>query len=416
MDGKRNSLKTFACTRCSASVASKRLPRGWKDCGGPTCEACLIANFNMRAISLPVAHLTTAKGEPVGEGFLRHFLPAWRLATDLANWAQQELLRRDVRRMPGMTTLPKYIPFPDGGLYTHWNATASPESRAAWAGATGTAATILKAVEDRWKDRDRLAVLWRGESSACTFRFPYPWVVRRQDWRASLLDSAHGPIPMLSFPLPGCGRVNLELDRRAELREPLRDFTRVVSGEAHGTDVKVVGVSRGGRLIGVKAIIAARFTRAIAVGEPERVATIRTGPEALLTVELPNRPPFVLYAMHLKGVVSSYEKWLERYRTDLKYEKRWPAQKRRRMIAKCKPAIDRQKGRIDSELKQACAAVVGFVARQRCAVIVYDDGNRDFLPSWPWYTMRERLSCLCGEVGIGFQLRAVDDVGSCEVA
>lgn len=428
--------KSFACIRCPTVKESNRLPRGWKDYEGPVCEACLKSGFSLRAVTLPVARIVGRidaerdDPEPV-EGFLRHFLPAWEQARTLANWAMQELVRRDVRRTPGMTTLPKYDPakmfgtFPRttprkgsdptreqvGTLYSTWNAITPVEWRQIWDGVAGSAGAILKDVEDDWKMHTsfgRFAVLWQGKARPMVFA-QYPWPVRQNDWRARWGKAPGGDVPLLSVPVPGGNRLLLELDRSPELRGQLNDFDALVTGAAHGADVKLTPLSRGGRVVGVKAVIAGRFPRTVAVGEPDRFATIRTGPDALMTIEVPKRPPFILYAAHLKGVLACYEKWLERYRTDLKYEKRWPAQKRRRMVEKCQPRIDRHKGRIDSELKQACAAVIGFVARQKCSAVVYDDTNHDFLASWPWYAMRERLSCLCGELGIGFRVRPSEE-------
>lgn len=110
--------------------------------------------------------------------------PAWRLATDLANWCQRELVTADVRRSPGDA---KLAPFdrkclPGGrDLYGHVNA-ACP-FRAAFDGAAGSLSAVTKAVEDAWKGHPRFgrfAVLWEGKASACVFRFPYPWPVRAQ--------------------------------------------------------------------------------------------------------------------------------------------------------------------------------------------------------------------------------------------
>jgi len=437
--------RAFACARCAAEVVSNRLPRGWKDYGGPICGACLAADYCVRAISLPVARVVgrlDARGDDVEftEGFLRHFHPAWRAATDLANWAIRELARRDVRRTPEMETLPKYDPAamfgtfkrrlkrkgadpkaPQvGTLYSLWNdQSVMPLAwRQLWDGATGSALTVLTAVEDAWKGHKsfgRLAVLWQGKARPMVFGYPYPFPIRAGDWWAGWHDDPGGRIPRVAVPLLG-GRYLLELDRSPELKWQLRDFDALVTGAARGADLKLVPVSRGGRVVGVKAIIAGRFPRTPAPQQTERVATVTTGAENLITVEVPDRDPFVISGDQVRGAVYGHTRWLARYRNDMKHEKRWPARKRRRMVAGGAAAhIERQHGRIDSELKQIAAAVVGFARRQRCGVLVYRDAERSFVPSLPWHALRERLRCLCNEEGLAFQHDASEaDAGESE--
>jgi hypothetical protein len=419
---------THACARCGKAQDSRRLPRGWKVIAGEVvCDACLKDGWCVRSVTLPVARVLgrqdagpTSRPEPV-EGFLRHFLPAWRMATDLANWAMQEIVRRDVRRTPDMETLPAYSArsmwgtFPRrlkrvgapveqvGTLYDYWNRNAPSEFRRAWDGAAGSASAVLKQVEDTWKHHSRFgrwAVLWKGEARPMVHRFPCAFPVRKQDWRGWWQDRPGGRAAAVSVTLPG-GRYLLELDRSPELRGQLADFARLLSGEATPGDLKLVPVERGGRLVGAKVTLTGRFPRA-ARGEGP-AAVIRTAPDALLVVEVEGRPPWVLYCDHLKRVVGQYETWLERSRVDLKHEKRWPAAKRRRWVRRREPAVARHRGRIDSENKQAARAAANYVLRQGCSAAVYNDSERSYLPSWPWAALRERIRCILAEGGVSFQ-------------
>ncbi len=87
-----DSQKEYRCSRCPATMSSKRLPHGWKAQPELVCKACVKSGWCTRAITLPVARVVgrlDAKGEedePV-EGFMRHCHPAGRAAADLANWA-----------------------------------------------------------------------------------------------------------------------------------------------------------------------------------------------------------------------------------------------------------------------------------------------------------------------------------------
>lgn len=397
-------MPTHACTRCDRTTEAARLPRGWKDLGGPCCGDCVRAGWSVRGVTLPVARILgrqdggpTSEPEPV-EGFLRHFLPAWRMTTDLSNWAMQEIVRRDVRRTPDMETLPRYA---SCNLYRAWNETCPPALRSAWDGAAGSASAVLKAVEDRWKARLRYEVLWRGSASPMTHRSPAAYPVRRQEWRiVPWVDGSRGAVHAVSLTLPG-SRYLLELDRSPELRRPLRDFAALASGGATPADLRLVPVSRGGRVVGAKLTLCGRFPRP--AGREGPTAVVRTDPRALLVVEVPDRDPWVLHCDHLPRVVRQYGVWLERSRVDLKHEKRWPAAKRRRWVRRRQPAIDRHRGRIDSELKQAVRAAVSYAVRLGCAAVVYDDSERSYLESWPWFVMRERARCICAEGGVAFQ-------------
>lgn len=430
-------MPTYKCSRCPAQVEAKtqRLPRGWKDYGGPVCGACLVAGYSIRAITLPVAGIVgridreTDEPEPVEQGtFLRHFMDSWHQATDLANWAMRELAQRDVRRAPGMTTLPKYdakamfgenprriarknaAPTQVETLYSTWNTIMPLPWRQLWDGAAGTAGTILKQVEDTWKNHPsfgRFAVLWRGHARPMVYRFPAPWPVRNADWRVRWELLAGQRRPLLSVPVAGGYRLVLELDRSPELRRQLADFDSLVTGSAIGGDVKLCPIERGGRIVGVKAVIAGRFPRASLPENGDLVAVCRTGAESLLTVAIDGRDDWVLSGDQVRGAVYAHDRWLARYRNDMKHEKRWPKRRLKRMVAGgAKAHIDRHHGRVTSEIQQMSAAVVGYAARQRCKVLCYRDHERGFLPSFPWFALRECLSCLCASEGIRFDHEA----------
>lgn len=408
-------LHKHTCKKCERDLETRtsRLPKGWKNINGdPVCNRCVKDTWVPRGITIRVAAIrgrvvgrgTAQTLEPV-EGFLRYFHDAWRLATDLANWTQQEIIRRDVRRLPAMTTLPAYE---SPNLYRVWNEVAPPEIRTAWDRATGTAATIVKAVEDVWRGRNRLQVVWHGRSRAAVFNYPYPWPVREQDYKIGWLQTPGGRVPTLSVTMAGA-RYLLELDRSPDYRRQLADFDRLVRGEAIRGDVRLVPLERGGRVVGVKAVIFGRFLRTPVEAVETREAQVTTQPSALLTVTTPDRDPWTLNAQHLRGLVSCHRKWLERRSADLKHEWRWPAATRRRFVRNGQAAISRNKGRVKCEVQKACAAVVGLAVRQRCGVLVYDDRCRDFLESWPWYTMRQRMQTVCASYGIRFHHVGPDD-------
>lgn len=523
----------YVCIQCGTKYEHKdktkevtRRPRSWKDHGqGPICDGCVKNGWTVRTLTLPVDYilyrnvrgpsgkpLTGPDGEVVNEevrGFTRHFLPAWRQATDLTNWCRLALSQRDVRRLPDMHRLPEYKSI---GLFNHWNTMTRGDDAAAtaranragllppqpmrdlWIWCTGSAAAIMDQTERIWKthkEQGRYAVIWKGSARPSRVTFPQPWIVRHEECDVALghmrwietkgEDGQTMRAPLVSINLPGPGpdgaivpaRYHLVLKVNGKLKRMLKDFDRIIKGEAIGLDVKLNAVMRGGKIQGAKVSIAGRFPRS-ALGNPaERVARVRTCENALFAVTTPDRDDWVLYATHLKGPLTAYsrwtkrlaeiqdapdspprsetpapdamsyadvqrelarlasdvrrlrrgqaspdrarnpltdlvreirryEAWMTRYREDLKYEKRWPGQKRRRFVDEAQARIDRHNRRMRSECQEMAAALVGFVDRQRCGKLEYDDQVRTMFPTWRWSDMRDRVKVLCDQRGIEF--------------
>ena len=257
-----------SCSRCNAEIDSDK-PRGWKCCGDELlCAECLRKAYVFRSVNLTVARIDDLAE---GQSFFAPFTQAWRLSTDLANWAQLELARRDVVRTPAMTKLPKMPPF---NLYKHFGSNY-PE-RSAWNGFTGAASAIFQLVYRAWVGRWRYAVVWRGDSRAARYRWPYPFIVRRQDYRLAWRDDPGGRLPILSLNLPG-GRATLVLAQGQDYARPLRDFDALATGIGERADVKIVGQFSGGKLRGVGVRIGGLFPRKLVAGvDKELIATVTT--------------------------------------------------------------------------------------------------------------------------------------------
>lgn len=399
-------MPVYICTECPSEKESKRLPKGWKDIpgSGPTCGDCVSGGWVSRCVRLQVATVLEVGGEPGdyrGVTFWRPFDAAWRLSTDLANWGQRELLRHDIRRTPEMTRLPP-MPVMAGGLYRRWNETYTPAERAAWDGSTQAAAAILRAVELKWKGI-RLPVLWKGESSACTYRYPYPCVVPGQSVRMGWLDHPGGRIPTVSLLLPGSGRVLLRVDRGRDWHRQLRDFDAMVTGQAVQGDVKACVDMANGKKSGVKLMCFGRFRRRAA--EPTgRTAILRTCSDALVSVEVADRDePFTVHRPDLIGHMQAHERYRESRSNDMKYEKRWPARQRRRMVESGQAANTKYANRLDTITQQVAACVIGFCRRQQVDTVVYDDSNQTYARGFRYFALRERVRQNCDTAGIRFQ-------------
>jgi hypothetical protein len=403
-------MPEFACSSCDVTADAKRLPKGWKDIpgSGPTCGVCVAGGWVSRCVRLQVAEVmgsVSRTGELTPEDyrgrFFEPFLRAWRLSTDLANWGQQQLLRHDVRRTPDMNRLPVMPPMP-GGLYRRWNDTVTADERRDWDGCTQSAAAILRAVDIKWKS-SRFGVLWRGESSACTYRHPFPCVVPGQSVRMAWYDHPGGRVATISLLMPGTGRVMLRVDRGRDWHRQLRDFDAMSQGQAVQGDVKVCGDMANGKLSGVKLMCFGRFRRRPT--EPTgKTAVVRTTAGSLLMVELPDRDePFVVHRPDLIGHVAAHERYRECRSVDMKYEKRWPARQRRRFVEGGQAANTKYANRITTVIQQTAASVVGFCRRNRVDAVVYDDTVQTYIRNFRYFSLRERVRQNCDTAGIRFQ-------------
>lgn len=373
-----------------------------------------------RTLSLPIKEVL----DPAGT-VLDTFRRPWRLATDLANWAQLELALRDSRRTPEMERLPKYdraalfgqvprrqsrgdVPagtLKTGDIYSHWN-TAYPASlRALWAGGTSAAGELLRSVERTWIGHPRMgrmSVLWRGEARAALFRFPYPIPVPGAV--LTLGRTAAGGRPTAAFPLPGGGRVVVRLADGSDYRRELRKFDVLLRDRDRMGAAKVVGKFSEGRLVGADFRVAGEFDASPAGEGPE--ALLRTRPDALLELVVDGVPrPWVYNADQLVGVIAAHDRYRYRFAEDLKFEKRWPADKRKRTVdgPTNQSRLDRALNRMKSERQMAAAAAVGYLVRQDVSALNYDDTVRSFLPRWGWNAMRDAFKAKCAEAGIVFR-------------
>lgn len=364
-----------------------------------------------RCVTLPVREVVGAAS------VIDTFRPAWRLATDLANWCQRELVVHDPGlRTPDAGRLARYDPkmLPGGrSLYQRVN-DACP-FRAAFDGAAGSMGAVIKAVEDGWRSHPRfgrLAVLWRGESRPCVFRFPYPWPVRGQELRQAgdKLYRDEAGRPHASLTLPG-GRVVVRLADGREFRRQLRQFDTLLGDMTRVQQAKVTGRSAGGRLVGADLRLVGSFDATAAEGG--FAATCTTGPGRLLTavVDGDDGDPFVYHGDELPGVVAVHDDWRHRFAVDLKHEKRWPADVRRRRVngPRVRAKFDAARNRLRTARQTAASQVVGWLARRGVAELTYDDSDKSFLPRFDWSGLRGLLSWKCQEVGISFHHHAGGD-------
>lgn len=392
-----------------------------------------MADRVIRVVTLPVREIVFPEGVTVLDGFRR----AWRLATDLSNWAQLELACRDARRTPDMERLPRYDrESMFGTVPRRFNRAAKGDAparaagepkvndlyglfcqqypdRAAWDGATESASSVLKWVEDTWrghKSFGRFAVMWRGEARASVYGYPQPWRVPAGKGTRVRLSRDSSGRPHASFLLPG-GRASVRLADGREFRRQLGQFDLLVKEPDRLKQIMATGRRAGGRLVGADVRIVGAFDLPPKGGDVG--AVVRTGAGALLTAVVAGRDePFIYHADDLPSVVAVHDDWSHRFATDLKHEKRWPASVRKKRVngPRVQAKRDAARNRLRTARQTAAKVVVGFLTRQRVGSVVYNDEDKSFLPRFDWTGLRECVRHACEASGIVFtHVRGADD-------
>lgn len=329
----------------------------------------------------------------------------WHESTSLANWAVLELVKHDVTRTACMEKLPAYPPCSckhcsrparkgknkgqvrkQGiNLYGHFQ---NYEGRAAWAGAAAAAGCVLRAVERKYQ-QERFGVLWRRDQSLCTYRYPYPFPVHNQNWSARYgKDRA----PLVELSLPG-GAVTLRLRGGSEMRRQLAGFAAIVNGARVGE----AAVYRRGDRTMLKLVC--HLPRKPA-GELTGTLCVRTDPNAFWVSEQDGRQPWIVNADHVRRWIASHTAYRQRMSEDLKFEKRWPAEVRRHMLQSLDDRCRKQNDRLTTWCHEASKMLAEFARRQKVAEVIYDDANKDYLPMFPWFKLREMVRNKLDERGI----------------
>ena len=338
----------------------------------------------VRAIEFPIA-------EPIGmewKEFRTLMQDCWRRSTTLANWSMSEQVKAERIRRPEDKKLWKrptldlyHLAFLDRKF---WGASE-------WEGGKQAANAVIRFVQKVWAKR-RYNVLWIGSESVPRFRYPMPFPVHNQGWEPYFDD---GNRPHIRIKLAGDNRTILRLKGGPEFRRQLAGFRQLVEGCKCGE----ASIRRrpDGKIM-VKLI--GHFPA------PEKkeghYAVLRTDSEHFWVVES-DRPLKPVNADDIKRQIIAHRKFLQRIADDTKYEKRWPAAKRKNTNKAREDRCIKHRNRIDTWIHQASAMFVGFCQRQGIAEVLYDDECQDFMPSFPWHQLKTKLAYKLEDAGILMQ-------------
>lgn len=360
-------------------------------------------NTVVRCCTLPVG--VPLGNDPTGkpwtwESLNAALLPAFRLATDAANWCVHALFKRDI---PGQVKAPGGVK-PKGksnptGFYSYGEyATAHPDYRDRWKGATQSLNICLRYAERKYRD-DRHAVMVRHDTGLLTVRFPYPFPVDADAWSLRY----EGDFPVASVAIPGVGQVELRLKRRADFGRQLAMLRQLHDGTAKKGEAALYRDRKGVLLLKM----VGHFPRVERVGA-DNVCFLHTDPNALLVAEINGRSVTVTNGDHLKRahavireINDRHRRFLRRAGEDKKREVRMDRNQRASLNAKVEDRCGKQRARLDTAVKQIAAQVSRFLERQRVGLVAYDDAVKTFLPDgFQWHAISARLRQLfVGEMG-----------------
>lgn len=401
-----------------------------------TSEKNTIADKKLitRSISLPVQQCLSSDWRE----FLRTLHAAWRMSTDLANWASQTIARHDVVRTPDMQQLPKFepidlyalafgrrkekrgkdgvkvLPVVDGGV-------------GGWEGARIAAASLLRRVLSKYL-KERGKIIWRRERRTPEYLYPVPFPVHTQAW-AVFFDKGR---PIISMALPG-GRVSVRLRNGDEFAPAIRVLKGIEDGTIKAGELSICRqrsycpdrkdgerLPGGGHRESYRVMV--RISYQVQVAEPlegNTIVQVATGTNPFITVDVPGCLPWVLHVPQMAQHIIAHKQFRDRFADDMKYEKRWPRGKRRRMLRRLERGCDKQNRRLDSFCKETAAQIVGYVKRavKRNRLppgirIEWNDTNRSFAASFPWHQLRAAMSCKCEVEQIRLEIVEASEVAA----
>jgi hypothetical protein len=398
----------IACIVCEMSRSTQatvrgnaRLPNGWKRFKDDVyCAKCWRDRFVLRAIVLPIHKPLESDWTYLKEALRR----CWKESTALANWAINELAKADVVRTNQLERLP---PMSRVNLYQEARA-RFPQLNCQSVNA------ILRYAEKNYR-RLRLKVVWLNEASLPVYRYPAPFPVSNQAWKASF--DAEGK-PVISVPLMN-DRVTVMLRDGRGYRRQLAAFKQIVEGDAVQGELSLyrqkasTGDHRPGftdRKSSGSARVPFRAMAKLIAWLPREVApapalrgtlTARACGDSFLVVEGAGlSQPWVLNADHVRRWFAEQRRRRLRLQTDQKAG--IDPQNRVQLSDRQLSFVEKHKRRIDTWCHQASAMLAQLAERLRVADIHFDDSDRSYIADFPWSRFERYLKAKLDERKIQF--------------
>jgi hypothetical protein len=324
-------------------------------------------DFTIRCITIPVA----APVEGTWQDLWADLHKCWADTTAMSNWMMTELAKADHCRKPGETKLPKMEPT---YFYPHASKLFPNLD-------TRTCTSIERTVKAKYR-KMRYDVIWRHAASLPTFRYPVPYPMHNQSWKAFFDDSG---CPVVDLPLGRKNRWQLRLKRGHEFARQLAMFRMLVSDDLKKCEAKIY--QQGDHLM---VGLVAWFPRPVAK-ERTHTMLVRTDPAALWVAEVMGQRTRVWNRDDLVRLQEAHRVYLQRIAEDSKWERRLPPEQLRHIEQARTVRVAKHKRRLDTACHQLSAELAGLADRLGVAEVIYDDQEKGYLPKFPWFKLKTLL-------------------------
>ncbi|HZT78592.1 MAG TPA: hypothetical protein VFA26_00100 [Gemmataceae bacterium] len=422
---------TICCGKCGKQLDAKpkkdgepRLPGGWGKAGGQTfCPDCWEQCFFLRSVRLPVASVAVGyddldwSPDACREAW-KEFRQALRLSAQqaraCANFFLVELAKCDNEPLeagPKGPKLPKFNP-PDGKvLYAlarqRWPELDSQAVSAIWQKARA------KYHESRFARR----VL--GKATLPEFKGEeVPLPVQAKDARLRLRERQ----PFVALRIAG-GRFTLRLRNGRQFERQIAALEQIAAGEAvqgeltlynkrvaeADPDNGVVRNESGSRRFVSRVMAAFAVWVPAGKGRREQKMLVRTRADKFFEVLVGDREvPWNLNDDQVRRRIAAHRAQLRRLSEDFKMERRRPKQAGAGLAEHRRRLCERHNDWLANHAHQASAIIAGLAARHN-ADVEYDDTEKGFVPSYPWFKLRTLIAQKLKEQGRSLTLTGTSD-------
>lgn len=383
-DGTRVSV---SCSHCDVSRESSRLPRGWKNHEGIYCGKCWRALYILRALTVPVVSPLDCDWRTLWESLST----VWKVTTQASNWMMTELYRLDAERQ-GDEKMP-----PMEHLYFY------PEIGRRWPQLPPRSRTSLEqSIKGKYR-AVRYKLKWQHGVSLPSFRYPVPYPVHNQGWKASIENES----PVVSVEVAPKQRLRLRLKGGPRYHRQRRAFDQIVSGEAIQGELSLCRrTNPESKLPEVSCKMVAWFPRPENAGEKHGTLYVHTHEDHLLTaLNIKDERLWTYNGDHLPRWTMEHKQRLQRWADDSKFENQpTPTFSKRRTAA-----VAKYHNRMDSACHEIAAQLAGYAERRKFGVVEYNDSEQGFCVTFPWYKLRALIAEKLDARGIQFSLSSIKE-------
>lgn len=387
--------------------------------------------------------------------------PAFRLSTELANWAVQALFRLDSANTRDCPSAIKECNLYDLAKrkFPGWKSLTDEVCK--------SASAVLRKVQAKYIE-DRFDFMFSHNSSLLSYRFPQPFPIPNASWRlcfearsekiaarvvATDRSFENNLAPIFTLNLPNCRGVRLRLRQGRDFRRQLAMLEQILTGDELLAQGLIHRKERGETAdeaeerIRQNATMLRRCNAAIRgeaslvrkgtgknteylvkiVGtfpakhrndqERVRACLLSTQPHALLCCEIDgqqqvsitNCDQFVRMMAQARTENERHRRFLQRSSEDkkniLRRSPRQLANFEGSITSRCTKARDR----MSTAIKQIATGVAEYLDRRRVGCVVYDDTKRQFIEdvkvgdqslSFPWFMLMSELKTRLQALGM----------------